>query len=76
MLELTPVEHKLLGLFVQSPGQILSKRLLYPLLLNRPCTEHDRSLDMHANRLRKKLSLAGFAATQLQTTHGKGYRLR
>ncbi|MDZ7867959.1 MAG: response regulator transcription factor [Rheinheimera sp.] len=74
-LPLTPVEHKLLGLLLQSVSQILSKRLLYPLLLNRPCTEHDRSLDMHVSRLRKKLSAAGFSAGQLQTVHGKGYRL-
>lgn len=75
VLPFTPVEHKLLGHLIRAQGQILSKRLLYPLLLNRTCTEHDRSLDMHVSRLRKKLAAVGFVSGQLQTVHGKGYLL-
>lgn len=74
-LPLTPVEHKLLGHLLRAQGQILSKRLLYPLILHRTFTEHDRSLDMHVSRLRKKLAAVRFAGGQLQTVHGKGYVL-
>lgn len=75
LLPLTPLEHKLLGHLLRASGTVLPKRVLYPLVFNRPCTEHDRSLDMHISRLRKKLTAAGFTAGQLQTVHGKGYLL-
>lgn len=72
---LTPVEFRLLWALVQQPQQVLSKRLLYPLVLDRNFTEHDRSLDMHLSRLRKKLSSCGFNSDRLSTVHGKGFRL-
>lgn len=74
-LPLTPVEFRLLWALVQQPQQILSKRVLYPLVLDRNFTEHDRSLDMHLSRLRKKLSGCGFNSERLTTVHGKGFRL-
>lgn len=72
---LTPVEFRLLWALVQQPQQVLSKRLLYPLVLDRSFTEHDRSLDMHVSRLRKKLGSCGFDSARLVTLHGKGFRL-
>jgi two-component system response regulator PfeR len=57
------------------PQQLLSKRLLYPLVLERSLTDYDRSLDMHWSRLKRKLVLAGFPSERLITVHGKGYRL-
>lgn len=72
---LTPVEFRLLWALVQQPQQVLSKRVLYPLVLDRNFTEHDRSLDMHVSRLRKKLSSCGFNNERLVTLHGKGFRL-
>lgn len=72
---LTPVEFRLLWALVQQPQQLLSKRVLYPLVLDRNFTEHDRSLDMHISRLRKKLSQVGFNSERLVTLHGKGFRL-
>lgn len=75
LLMLTPVEFRLLWALAQQPQQILSKRVLYPLVLDRNFTEHDRSLDMHLSRLRKKLSSCGFNTGRLVTLHGKGFRL-
>ncbi|PKM18258.1 MAG: DNA-binding response regulator [Gammaproteobacteria bacterium HGW-Gammaproteobacteria-15] len=74
-LPLTPVEFRLLWALVQQPQQVLSKRVLYPLVLDRTFTEHDRSLDMHLSRLRKKLASCGFNSERLVTLHGKGFRL-
>jgi len=75
LLPLTPVEFRLLWALVQQPQQVLSKRVLYPLVLDRTFTEHDRSLDMHLSRLRKKLASCGFNSERLVTLHGKGFRL-
>lgn len=74
-LALTPVEFKLLWLLLSQRPQLLSKRWLYPLVLERNFAEHDRSLDMHLSRLRKKLSVVGFDGERIITVHGKGYRL-
>lgn len=74
-LALTPVEFKLLWLLLSQRPQLLAKRWLYPLVLERNFTEHDRSLDMHLSRLRKKLSAVGFDGDRIITVHGKGYRL-
>lgn len=74
-LALTPVEFKLLWLLLSQRPQLLAKRWLYPLVLERNFTEHDRSLDMHLSRLRKKLSAVGFDGERIITVHGKGYRL-
>lgn len=74
-LALTPVEFRLLWALVQQAQQVLSKRVLYPLVLDRTFTEHDRSLDMHLSRLRKKLAGGGFDTERLTTVHGKGFRL-
>lgn len=74
-VELTPVEARLLWQLMAQPQQLLSKRLLYPLVLERSLTDYDRSLDMHWSRLKRKLVLAGFPSERLITVHGKGYRL-
>lgn len=74
-VELTPVEARLLWQLMAQPQQLLSKRLLYPLVLERSLTDYDRSLDMHWSRLKRKLVQAGFPAERLITVHGKGYRL-
>lgn len=74
-VELTPVEARLLWQLMAQPQQLLSKRLLYPLVLERSLTDYDRSLDMHWSRLKRKLVQAGFPSERLITVHGKGYRL-
>jgi len=75
-LDLTPTEYGLLARLVETRGEVLSKPLLYQELMGRPWSRYDRSLDMHVSKLRKKLTAMGFDASQLQTVHGRGYRLR
>jgi len=74
-IDFTPMELKLLRALMSSPGEILSKALLYQVVLNRSYSTYDRSLDMHLSRVRRKLNGAGWDGSRLQTVHGKGYLL-
>ncbi|MBW8190620.1 response regulator transcription factor [Neiella marina] len=74
-LEFTPIQFKLLYELAHHRGEVLSKAYLYQQVLNRSLGAHDRSLDMHLSRLRRKLNDAGWNGERLQTAHGKGYCL-
>lgn len=75
-LKLTDIESRLLGLFLKSPGELLSKSHLHTELLHRPLSRYDRSIDMHVSNLRRKLKKVGFSSNRLVTMHGQGYCLQ
>ncbi len=74
-LELTPIQFKLLLTLLQNKGEVLSKAFLYQVVLNKNYGAHDRSLDMHLSRVRRKLSEANWNGERLRAVHGKGYCL-
>ena len=73
-LKLTPIEFKLLWQLVSQHRVVLSKAALCEAVLEREYVAHDRSIDMHMSRVRKKLHQAGMATGRIQTLHGRGYR--
>ncbi|MFT6017195.1 MAG: two-component system response regulator PfeR [Candidatus Azotimanducaceae bacterium] len=75
VLDLTPIQFKLLWVLLQNSGDVLSKPYLYQAVLNKTYGAHDRSLDMHLSRVRRKLLDADWPGQRLQTVHGKGYCL-
>ncbi|WP_096087360.1 response regulator transcription factor [Agaribacterium haliotis] len=75
-LNFTPIQFKLLWELALHRGKVLSKAYLYQQVLSRSLEAHDRSLDMHFSRIRRKLKQAGWRDDQLQTVHGKGYCLK
>ena len=75
LLDMTPIEFKLIWVLALQQGEVLSKAYLYQLVLNRAYSSYDRSLDMHLSRVRRKLNSAGWDGSRLQTVHGKGYIL-
>lgn len=74
-IQLTPIQFKLLWILARHPGETLSKPYLYQVVLEREYSRHDRSLDMHLSRVRRRLVDAGMTADRLQTMHGTGYSL-
>lgn len=74
-LELTPIQFELLWNLMFYRGEVLSKAFLYQAVLKRNFGDHDRSLDMHLSRLRRKLIAADWQGERLRTMHGKGYCL-
>lgn len=75
VLELTPTQFKLLWTLLLHRGEVLSKAFLYQTVLNRNFGIHDRSLDMHLSRVRRKLIAAQWRGERLLAVHGQGYCL-
>ncbi|GAA6137388.1 response regulator transcription factor PirR [Arenicella sp. 4NH20-0111] len=74
-LDLTPIQFRLLWTLMLYRGDVLSKAFLYQTVLHRTLGPHDRSLDMHLSRVRRKIISAGGRGEALQTVHGEGYCL-
>ncbi|EWH11080.1 two component transcriptional regulator [Catenovulum agarivorans DS-2] len=74
-IELTPIQYKILAELCQHQGEVLSKAYLSQRVLRKTLGAHDRSLDMHVSRIRRKLTAAGWFGDRIETVHGKGYCL-
>jgi two-component system response regulator PfeR len=72
-VELTPIEYELLKTFMTHKNEVMSKPYLYQLVLKKPFSRYDRSLDMHVSNLRSKL-LVGDIKQKILTLRGQGYR--
>jgi DNA-binding response OmpR family regulator len=70
-LELTTTEFKLLALFVERRGRILSRETLLQDVWGYENAIDTRTVDTHVRRLREKL---GPAAHRIATVRGQGYR--
>jgi two-component system response regulator PfeR len=75
LVELTSTEFRLLWVLLQHRGKVLKKTFLYQAVLNKILGRHDRSLDVHVSRVRKKLNAMGWQGERLLTVHGEGYRM-
>lgn len=74
-LPLTPVEFRLLRLFVLHPEQVFSRARLLDQLHEDMRDVSDRAIDSHIKNLRRKLETAGAAEVQICSVYGVGYRL-
>ncbi len=72
-IQLTPIQFELLRTLIQHQDKVLTKPFLYQTVLQCPFTDHDRALDMHISRMRKRLIAEGMPPDQIQTIHRKGY---
>lgn len=70
-VELTPKEFMLLELFVRNVNITLFRDKIYELVWENDCYGDTRTLDLHVQRLRKKLGLTD----KLKTVYRVGYRL-
>lgn len=75
LVQLTPIQFKLLWTLMLHANHLLSKPQLYRLVMERDFSRYDRSLDMHMSRVRRKLTDVGMPVDRLQTVHGTGYIL-
>lgn len=73
LVQLTSVQFELLHTLTHYQDQVLSKSFLYETVLKRTFSEHDRALDMHISRIRKRLVSEGINADRIQTVHRQGY---
>jgi len=73
VLDLTPIEYRLLGQLIKSAGQIVSSRSLLGLVWGREHMEETRYLKAHIKHLRNKLREAPDAPKYIFTARNVGY---
>lgn len=71
-MDLTPLEFRLLEVFLERRGRVQTRRQLLQTAWNTNAQIETRTVDMHVARLRSKL---GDAGSMLETIRGVGYRL-
>jgi two-component system, OmpR family, response regulator len=72
-LELTALEFDLLSVLVRRAGRVVPRQALLDLAGRGDVTVHERTVDVHISRLRKKLGDDG--AARLRTIRGVGYTM-
>jgi len=73
-VQLTPLEFKLLGAFVQNTNRVLSRDQLLAIVWSDPYGVSGDQVKLYVGYLRKKLAPDAPAATPIETVRGFGYR--
>src|SRR5581483_9765882 len=73
--KLTPKEFELLKLFMQHPGQVVSRRTLMKEIWHTDYLGDTRTLDVHMRWLREKIEDDPNKPALIVTVRGQGYRL-
>ncbi|WP_156823172.1 two-component system response regulator BaeR [Providencia sneebia] len=74
LLELTPVEFRLLKFMSDNPGTVFSRDQLLDILYDDHRIVTDRTIDSHVKNLRRKLELLDSEKTFIRSIYGLGYR--
>lgn len=72
IVDLTPTEYKLLLTLAERKGRVLARTLLLETVWEAAPDIQTRTVDMHVQRLRAKLGIAG---DMIETVRGFGYRI-
>jgi DNA-binding response OmpR family regulator len=75
LVELTPLEFRLLSAFVRHPGQLLSHDQLLDLVWTDPAGTARDQVKLYVGYVRRKLEEAG-VEPPIETVRGFGYRYR
>ena len=74
LLDLTPVEFRLLAAFVAAPGRVFSRDQLLDKLHDDQRAVSDRAVDSHVKNLRRKLQQVQAGEEFIRSIYGVGYR--
>ena len=72
-VDLTSTEYDVLWLLVSNAGRVVAKSEVSEQALSRKLGPHDRSIDMHVSRLRRKLGALPDGSERIKTVRGTGY---
>ena len=72
LIELLPMEFKLLEFMMRNPGQLLSRRLIFEHVWEYNFDPGTNLIDVHVGRLRKKIDAPG-ESSFIRTERGVGY---
>jgi two-component system OmpR family response regulator len=74
--ELTATEFNMLATLMRADKVVVNKDDLSMIVLGRRREQYDRSIDVHAGHLRRKLAAATSDHMEIETVRGIGYRLK
>ena len=74
LLELTPTEFDILGVFIDSVGRVLSRNRIIEIIWGSDFFIEERAIDVHIRRLRKKIETDPSQPEIIVTSRGAGYR--
>jgi len=74
-IDLTPTEFSILEMLMRHGGQVVTRRMLCEHLWEADWEGTTNVLEVHINRLRRKLQRGG-TATPIETVRGRGYAVR
>lgn len=74
-VKLGPTEFRLLSVFLEKPGRVLSRDQLLDRVWGKDIYVDTRTVDVHVGRLRKALSVEGAGEDPIRTVRGSGYAL-
>src|SRR5262249_44946140 len=74
-LQLRPKEFDLLALLARHPGRVFQRSELLDLVWGYDFPGYTRTVDVHVQQLREKLTAGGVTSPTIQTVWGVGYKL-
>ena len=74
-LNLSPIEFRLIGVFVKEPGRVFSRAEIIEKALGYDFDGFDRTIDVHILKLRRKLEPDPGRPKFIRTVYGAGYKL-
>ena len=72
-VELTSIEFTILEALLRAAGQVVTREHIAEVVLGRKFFAHDRSVDMHVSKLRRKLGNHPDGNERIKTIRGSGY---
>ncbi len=75
LVDLTPVEFRLLAKLAEKPGLVFSRAKLMEGAYDDHRIVSDRTIDSHIKNLRRKLNIAGCSNELIRSIYGVGYKL-
>lgn len=74
ILQLTPIEFKMLGIFIKEPGRVFSRAQLIEKAMGYDFDGFDRTIDVHILNLRRKIEPDQNHPIFIKTVYGTGYK--
>ena len=73
LVRLTSAEYDLARIFLENPGEVLTREFLVEKILGRQFSPFDRSIDLHVSNLRRKLGPQPDGSERVRSIRGTGY---
>ncbi|HBI91307.1 MAG TPA: DNA-binding response regulator, partial [Terrisporobacter glycolicus] len=75
VVKLTPIEYKILELFLKNQGRVFSSRQVYEIIWDEPGFNCDRTVAVHIRRIREKIEINPKEPKYIKVVWGVGYKI-